>query len=115
MMNEKDFEKVCADCAEYIRFIYSKIVFCPNELEVHYKVSEFVHFVIEGNERDDGVIIGRQGATIQSLRLFVHAYSKTNMDGRPCIVEVKDHQGSKYNPLTTKGIYSRRPRNHTKR
>lgn len=115
-MTETEFESVCQECADYIKTIYEKIVFFPNELNVNFAISDdFVRFTIDGNSRDDGVVIGRQGATIQSLRLFIHAFSKTNMEGFPCIVSVKDHQGSKYNPINSNKFFTRRPRNHTRR
>lgn len=107
MIDETEFDKVCQDCADYIKFIYSKICFKPEKLNVRFTIGDFVHFIIEGDEADDGILIGRAGATVQSLRLFVHAFSKTNMEGRPCIVEVRDHRGSKYNPLSG-DVHSRR-------
>jgi len=98
------------NCAEYIENIYRGICFYPDELEVKYKMHEFAHFIIMGNKRDDGVLIGRSGSTIQSIRHFIHAYSKMHLEGLPCIVEVKDHGQSRYNPvtITRSGPYRRR-------
>ena len=109
-MDEKEFEEICVECSEYIKSIYSKIVFMPEELTVECKVGDFAHFVVRGNEKDDGVLIGRRGATIDSVRLFVHAFSKSKMEGRPCIVEVRDHMQSKFSPINPQSSFSRRRR-----
>ena len=89
----------CEDCSEYIKFIYSKIVFYPEQLQVSFQEGDVLVFTITCNEKDDGIIIGKQGATIQSVRLFVHAYSKAKIQGIPCIIEVRDHRRSNYNPF----------------
>ena len=107
MIEDDALNGLCQECADYIKNIYIKICFFPNELKVTFQIGEYIKFLIEGNERDDGVFIGRQGATIQAIRLLIYAYSKGHLEGRPCIVEVNDHRGSKYNQILSPHPYSR--------
>jgi predicted RNA-binding protein YlqC (UPF0109 family) len=89
------------ECAEYILSIYRPLTFNPHNLSIHTSLKDsYIHFQISSSERDDGILIGRSGATIQSIRLLIHAYSKANLQGTPCVLEVKDHRNSKYNPLS---------------
>ncbi len=107
MLDPANLNNRCEKCTLYIKSIYEPICFYPQELIVSYNLDnkDFITFTIECNERDDGVIIGRQGKTIQAIRLFTHAFSKTHLEGNPCIVQIKDHRNSRYNPfLTSKRI-----------
>jgi len=101
-------------CCEYIKFIYSPLCFHPEELEVTYEKEENkVVFKLDGNKKDDGILIGRGGGTAQSVRLLVHAYSKANLEGVECLVKIKDHAGSNFDPALAKKSFSRQYRNKT--
>jgi predicted RNA-binding protein YlqC (UPF0109 family) len=102
-------------CSLYIHSIYAPIVFYKNDLKVIPTISKqsldntpFIHFQITCNERDDGIIIGRSGATINAIRLLTHAYSKANLQGTPCVIEIKDHRQSKFNPMVGGSLYRRK-------
>ena len=80
--------------SRYILDIYSPICFFPETLRISLKVSDILEFLISGDPKDDGIIIGVGGATIQSVRLLVHAYVKANLGNILCFVKVQDHKGN---------------------
>ena len=97
---EKEMEIQLDGASEYLLDIYTPLCFVPKELKVSWaKKDTIVMFTVCGNEKDDGILIGKGGATINSIRLLLHAYSKANLSGIPCLIEVKDHRGSNYNPV----------------
>jgi predicted RNA-binding protein YlqC (UPF0109 family) len=88
---------------EFVTYNVSKLVDTPEEVKVEVSVSTKTIIVqIYVNQSDCGKVIGKQGRTIESLKILTLAMKNTGFfnDNRQIALEIIEDENSTYNRKT---------------